>query len=252
MAPRGWCANGFWNGIGISMKYNLLGAVSTLAMGAALGLTVVAPASATVINETDSWSYGPPTYAGKQSMSFAGFSAPGTLNSVVVTYTINSDQISNNASATGSPGTVTNMQGNGALGVVAAPFGLSLATVTLTTPAFTGTIALGKNSYGTATYSPLPVTETQTLTGASLTAFELSGTLHITLFATNSVTGSSFSGSVSSGVTGSATGSLELSYNYTAPPPPPPPPSPTPEPASLALLGVGLVGLGAIRRRRKA
>ncbi len=233
------------------MKYNLLGAVSTLAMGAALGLTVVAPASATVINETDSWSYGPPTYAGKENLSFAGFTAPGTLNSVVVTYTITKDQISNNASATGSPGSATNMQGNGALGVVAAPFGLSLATVTLTTPAFTGVIGVGRTSYGKATFSPLPVIETQTLTGAALTAFELSGTLNITLFATNSVTGSSFTGTVSTGVTGSATGSLALTYNYTVPPPPPPPPSPTPEPASLALLGVGLVGLGAIRRRRK-
>jgi hypothetical protein len=183
----GWRINGFWNGIGTSMKYNLLGAVSTLAMGAALGLTVVAPASATVINETDSWSYGPPTYAGKENLSFAGFSTPGTLNSVVVTYTINSDQISNNATGSGSPGTATNMVGNGGLGVIAAPFGLSLATVTLTTPAFTGTIALGRNSYGTATLSPVPVVETQTLTGASLTAFELSGTLHITLFATNRI-----------------------------------------------------------------
>jgi hypothetical protein len=232
------------------MKYNLLGAVSTLAMGAALGLTVVAPASATVINETDSWSYGPPTYAGPESLSFAGFSTPGTLNSVVVTYTINSDQISNNATVFESPGSATNMRGRGALSVVGAPFGLTLGAVTLTTPAYTGTIAVGRNSYGKATFSPLPMTETQTLTGSSLTAFELSGTLHITLSATNGVTGSSFTGGVSTGVTGSASGTLQLSYNYTAPPPPPP--SPTPEPASLALLGVGLVGLGAIRRRRKA
>src|SRR3954453_12099740 len=35
------------------------------------------------------------------------------------------------------------------------------------------------------------------------------------------------------------------------PPPPPPPPSPVPEPASMALLGVGLVGMGLLRRRRR-
>jgi hypothetical protein len=46
-------------------------------------------------------------------------------------------------------------------------------------------------------------------------------------------------------MTGTGVGSITITYNYTTS-------VPTPEPASMALLGVGLVGAGVIRRRRKA
>jgi len=88
---------------------------------------------------------------------------------------------------------------------------------------------------------------TKALTGAAsyVNAFAFS----LTLSENNAESGNNITANVLTGATGTGSGNVVLTYNYTVPPPPP---SPTPEPASMALLGAGLAGLGAVRRRRKA
>jgi hypothetical protein len=234
------------------MKYNLLGAVSTIALGAALGLGVGTPASAAVQTITDSWSFGP-SLGGNTVLSFGGYTGvPADLTSIVVTYTVNQDILrGTDALVSGTSGTATSLQANSSVGIkLPEPFGLTLAAVTLSTqPPYTNpAVTNGLATYASATLSPVPVIEVQTFTGGAMTALEAA--LNITLHASNSQ-GGSVSSNVLTGVSGTMSGTLQLSYFYTVPEPPPPPPSPTPEPASLALLGAGLAGLGAIRRRRK-
>ncbi len=111
-----------------------------------------------------------------------------------------------------------------------------------------GTIAAGATVNGINLSGNFAASPTMSFSGIDPNLEALGGGTFGITFATGEYTtlGSS-GGNLSASVATSDNINMSVQYTYTNPPPPP-----VPEPASLALLGAGLAGLGAVRRRRAA
>ena len=211
----------------------------------ALSVGAAGSASAAVITQSSVTTFASPNLNGSATLTFNGFNAAlGTLTGVTITMVVTEtlkDTTFNNTGSSQGVGNPTPLTAT-ATTTLTGPSGLN-AVNTITTSPFTGTVGVG----GPTVVGSKSVTQPPNISNPTPIAAYIGGVGSISLsLVSNGTQGGTVPSNVFSGNSGSATVTTQIDYTYT------PVETNVPEPTSLALIGAGLAGLGAIRRRRAA
>ncbi len=226
------------------------------AAGAMLAASVAAASAAVVTTTPVTLSFGPQQTDFNTSMVFSQFDPSlyggASLNSVHIT-------LSGTATSAGGS-LICLIPGSGGTcdATLSSQITMTLSTVpagvlsvvipafSYSAPAFTGTVSVPANTNTdsvTDVYCAIGVPGCTMLAPAVMSLFSGTGTITLDLFADGLVTTINNNGTAAGSQPLDGSGSVTIYYDYII--------ADLPEPASLAILGLGTLGLVAMRRRRQ-